>query len=150
MMAGRVPLSAPRIEVSFGLDPEDLCERLFLEICSNGWEFPIARVYCAQKEKYCQTNEDDYDDYGYDVYDYGRSFNATFGVLSPYDPHDPRVYAPYYPRPDPVPGTFFGGDLNALQLELYRQGLEIDYFDVNGFGNVLPKVDTINKEMFRT
>ena len=121
----------------------DLCDRLFLEICSNGWEFPIARIYCANKDKYYRDHLCASPRSAYRYYDPIR----TFGL---------------YDRPHPGDWSYinnsYSGDLavepflnhlTPVQLALHQNGYDINYFDDNGFGNVLPDVRKITKEMFK-
>ena len=108
---------------------EDLCERLFLEICSNGWEFPIARVYCANKDKYSVTRP---------LLEHpAYLWNDTFG-LGPSEKDD-RSYHDVNTFSKPI-------YLSEVECELCKEGLDTDYFDDNGFGNVLPGLHKINQE----
>ena len=132
---------------------EDLCDRLFLEICSTGWEFPIAQIYFANNEKYNRITDGSPgfhldDDIYYRIrrgWGARRDNRMTFGE---YDHHPSR---------DPFARTFgyltvdsFINHLTTVQLELYVNGYDINYFDDNGFGNVLPQENTLTKELFRT
>ena len=132
---------------------EDLSDRLFLEICSTGWEFPIAQIYFANNEKYNRITDGSPgfhldDDIYYRIrrgWGARRDNRMTFGE---YDHHPSR---------DPFARTFgyltvdsFINHLTTVQLELYVNGYDINYFDDNGFGNVLPQENTLTKEMFRT
>ena len=122
---------------------QDLCNQMFLEICANGWEFPIARIYCADKETYGRITD------GSPGFYYSpinrkwrhRYYDNTFGVFLDRQQRSGEGFA--------FGDLSFVNHFTEVQRVLYEDGYDINYFDDNGFGNLLPHVDKITQEMFR-